>query len=66
MNAEEIENEIRAIEDRLADMKAAKPAHDHRGIYEWELFELEETLDERCRALKELRGREQVQHNDGI
>jgi len=58
MNADEIEIEIRDIEGRLAHKKAAKPAHDHRGIYERELFELEETLDEKRRALKELEQRE--------
>jgi len=58
MNADELENEIRAIEGRLAHKKAVNPAHDHRGIYERELFELEETLDAKRRALKELSGRE--------
>jgi len=66
MNAWEIESEIRAVEEMLAQKKAAKPAHDHRGTYERELFELEETLDQKRRALKELRNRERVQQNDDM
>jgi len=58
MNADEVETEIRVLESRLAHMKAAKPAHDHRGIYERERFELEETLAEKRRALEEPRHRE--------
>jgi len=53
MNADEIEEEIRVLESRIAHMKAAKPAHDHRGIYERKLFELEETLAEKRRTLEE-------------
>ena len=53
MNVEEIEKEIRDLESRIAHMKEAKPAHDHRGIYERTLFELEETLAEKRRTLQE-------------
>ena len=55
MNADEIEQEIRDLESRIAHMKAAKPAHDHRGIYERKLFELEETLAEKRRTLEQSR-----------
>jgi predicted ABC-type ATPase len=53
MNTDEIEQEIRDLENSIAHMKAAKPAHDHRGIYERKLFELEETLAEKRRALEQ-------------
>jgi len=52
MKADEIEKEIRDIENRIAHMKETKPAHDHRGIYERKLFELEETVAEKRRALE--------------
>jgi len=54
MNADEIEKEIRDLESRIAHMKEAKPAHDHRGIYDRTLFELEEALAEKRRALEKL------------
>ena len=53
MNDDEVKKEIRVLESRITHMRAAKPAHDHRGIYERELFELEETLAEKLRAIEE-------------
>ena len=51
MNADENEKEIRDIECKLAQMRAAKPAHGRGGMYEADLFELEEILSEKRRAL---------------
>jgi len=55
MNNDEIEKEIKNLEKRIAHLETAKPAHDHRGIYERELFELEETLAELRRTLDQPR-----------
>ena len=51
MNADQSEKEIRDIEYKLAKMRAAKPAHGRGGMYEVELFELEEMLSEKRREL---------------
>ena len=51
MNADQSEKEIRDIEYKLAKMRAAKPAHGRGGMYEVDLFELEEMLSEKRREL---------------
>ena len=45
------EKEIRVIESKLAQMRAAKPAHGRGGMYERDLFELEEMLAEKRQEL---------------
>ena len=53
MNTDESEKEIRAMESKLVQMRAVKPAHGSGGMYERDLFELEEMLDEKRRELEE-------------
>ena len=53
MNTDESEKEIRVIKSKLAHMRAVKPAHGQGGLYERDLFELEEMLDEKRRELEE-------------
>ncbi len=53
MNRGETEREITEIKDKLVRIRAAKPAHGRGGKYELELFELEELLREKRKALAE-------------
>ena len=64
MDARQIEEEIKLLERKLAYKKAAKPPHDHSGAYEREVFELEEALAEKRKALVEMVQQEQERQND--
>jgi len=57
VNKAQIEKEIALLEERLAEAKAAKPAHDTTGAYEARLLEIEDELSEKRRALAELLAR---------
>jgi len=50
----EIEQEIGALENRLAEAKAAKPGHDTSGAHQAMVLEIEDELAERRRALANL------------
>jgi hypothetical protein len=50
----QIEEEIAALEDRLARAKSAKPAHDLTGAHQAALLEIEDELAEKRKALAEL------------
>jgi len=54
MNKEQLEQQIASLESRLAEAKAAKPAHDTTGAYEAKLLEIEDELAEKQHALAEL------------
>jgi len=51
MDKREIEQQIELLERRLAEAKAAKPAHDTTGVYQAALLELEDELAEKRQAL---------------
>jgi len=63
MGTRHIEEEIKALEKEIAYKKAAAPAHDHTGAYERKVFELEEALAEKRKALAEMIQREQARQN---
>jgi len=50
----EIEREIAALETRLAEAKAAKPAHDTTGTHQASVLEIEDELADRRAALARL------------
>ena len=54
MNKTSIEQEIASLEERLAEAKASKPAHDTTGVYEAILLEIEDELAEKRQALAAL------------
>ncbi len=54
MDKREIEREIELLENRLAETKASKPAHDTSGAHQAMLLELEDELAERRQALAAL------------
>jgi hypothetical protein len=60
----QIEEEIKALETELAYKESVRPPHDHSGAYEREVFELEEALAEKLRALAEMTRQEQEREND--
>ena len=54
MNAGRLDGEIRDVERRIEALNASKPAHDFTGTHEMQLLELEEELDEKRKARREL------------
>jgi ribosome-interacting GTPase 1 len=56
MTEETMDEEIRELEERIAEVKASKPAHDTTGAHERRLLELEDELDEKRQARAEARG----------
>jgi len=50
----QLEEEIALLESRLAQAKAAKPAHDTTGAYQATLLEIEDELGEKRQALAAL------------
>ena len=54
MNKAQIEQEIALLESRLAEAKAAKPAHDTTGAYQATLLAIEDELAEKHQALAAL------------
>jgi hypothetical protein len=53
----QLEQEIALLKTRLAEAKAAKPAHDTTGAHQVTLLEIEDQLAEKRQALTELRKR---------
>lgn len=51
MNKARIEQEIALLEERLAEAKAAKPAHDITGAHQATLLKIEDELAEKREAL---------------
>jgi len=49
-----LEEEIALLEERLAETKASKPAHDTTGAYQATLLEIEDELAEKRQALAAL------------
>ena len=49
-----IEKQIATLEQRLAEAKASKPAHDTTGNYQATLLEIEDELAEKRQALVSL------------
>ena len=54
MDKSRIEREVALLEARLAEAKAAKPAHDTTGAYEATLLDIEDELAEKRQALAAL------------
>ena len=54
MNKAQIEQQITSLERRLADAKAAKPAHDTTGAHQAVLLEIEDDLAEKRHLLAKL------------
>ena len=54
MSASRLDDEIRDLQRRIETLKASKPAHDFTGTYEGQLLELEEELDEKRKAQREM------------
>lgn len=54
MSKTRIAQEIALLERRLAEAKAAKPAHDTTGAYQAVLLEIEDKLAEKRQALAAL------------
>ena len=54
MNASRLDAEIRDLERRIEALKASKPAHDFTGTFEMQLLELEDELDEKRKARREI------------
>ena len=54
MSKAQLEQEIELLENRLAETKAAKPAHDITGAYQATLLEIEDKLFEKRQALAAL------------
>jgi len=51
-------DEIRELERRIGELRAAKPAHDTTGAHDMELLVLEEELDDKRQALARQRADE--------
>jgi len=49
-----LDDEIRDIEKQIEELKASKPAHDFTGTHEAQLLELEDELDEKREARREM------------
>ena len=54
MSANQLDDEIRELEKRIETVKASKPAHDFTGTHEAQLLELEDELDEKRKARREM------------
>ena len=54
MSKTEIAQEIALLEERLAEAKASKPAHDTTGAHQAVLLEIEDKLTEKRQALAAL------------
>jgi len=54
MSGSKLDEEIRDLEERIEALKASKPAHDFTGTHEMQLLELEEELDEKRKARREM------------
>lgn len=50
----QLKTDIASLETRLAEAKAAKPAHDTTGAYQATLLEIEDELAEKRRLLADL------------
>jgi len=61
MNRRQLEEEIKTLEEKIEEMKASKPSHDFTGTYGMRLFELEEELDVKRKALENSKG--QIEEN---
>jgi len=46
-----LDDEIRELERRIEELRAAKPAHDTIGAHDMQLLQLEDELDDRRKAL---------------
>jgi hypothetical protein len=62
VDRERIQQEIALLEERLAEVRAAKPAHDTSGSHQAALLEIEDQLADRQRALAALRTAESAGH----
>jgi len=58
MNASRLDDEIRDLEKRIETLKASKPAHDFTGTHEMRLLELEDELDEKRKARRDMEGQQ--------
>ena len=54
MSGSSLDEEIRDLEKRIEALKASKPAHDFTGTHEMQLLELEDKLDEKRKARREM------------
>jgi|GEM_PF-1901580 len=54
MSDSRLDEEIQDLEKRIEALKASKPAHDFTGTYEMQLLELEDELDEKRKARREM------------
>ena len=46
-----MEDEIRELERRIAELRASRPAHDTTGAHDMRLLQLEDELDDKRKAL---------------
>ncbi len=65
MDAARLEEEMRALEKRIGEMKATMPAHESTGAHTMKLLNLEDELDEKRRALQGQKRSEKSSDADG-
>ena len=53
MDRKAIEEQIIALEEKIKNLRASKPAHDVTGAYNMELLELEDELQAKKKRLQE-------------
>ena len=51
MSVEQLAQEVKALRRKLAALQQQRPAHDTRGLFERQLVELEDELEEKQQAL---------------
>jgi len=54
MSGSKLDEEIRDLEERIEALKASKPAHAFTSTHEMQLLELDEELDEKRKARREM------------
>jgi len=51
MSVEELAREVKKLRRKLAALQGQRPAHDTRGLFERQLMEVEDELEEKQQAL---------------